>query len=123
MGEKETIDKSEVYALVDGLRKDFCNSLECMANDINTAFEKMGKTLETRGKYIARRFDDVDMRLSALEESLSGVKTELSTVANWTKTTDKMYDITRTHAHEIPRIEVRLGKLEEKQNDDAENDN
>ena len=35
-------------------------------------------------------------------------------VNNWTKTGDKIYDLTRTHAYEIPKIDERVKKLEER---------
>ncbi|MDI1495915.1 MAG: hypothetical protein K8823_1223 [Cenarchaeum symbiont of Oopsacas minuta] len=95
-----------------------------LIHQINSAFEShakhIAKQFDKTSTYIAKRFDDMDYRLSKIEADMEIVRKELSNVSNWTKTSDHMFQLTRTHAYEIPKIEVRLDKLEKVNTTDSD---
>ena len=97
--------------------------LNGLIGEINKAFghmnQEVSNSLTELSTYNAKRLDDIDRRLESLESDMKIVRTELSTVSNWTKTGDKIFEMTRTHAYEIPKIEIRLKDLEKKKKNDA----
>ena len=88
-----------------------------LIDDINSAFTKNHEYDRRFGEHVARRLDDIEGRLGKIESDMDIVRADMTHVTNWTKTGDKIYDMTRTHAYEIPRIDERVKKLEERDSD------
>lgn len=111
----DRMDKSEKRNndMINNLIAEFNKALSCFSEDIS-------KQMNSLADYSSKRFDDIERRLEKLELDMDIVRRELTNVSNWTKTGDKIYELTRTHAYEIPRIEVRLRELE-KDNESKEN--
>ena len=94
----------------DDTPKEFLKILHDLIDQINKAFD-------TNGVYMAKRFDDIDKRLLKLESKLDRVESQVSNIA---KTEDKIFGMTKMHAHEIPKIEVRLNRLEGRDDEESE---
>ena len=99
-----------------------------LTKNINKSFGKINKRFAMQnnhrmelylkiGNHFSQRFDDVESRLEKIEADMNIVRQDVNYVSNWTKIAEEMFDITRTHAYEIPEIETRVKKIE----DDKEN--
>ena len=105
------------------VEKDTEMKFSSLVDNINLGFEDIRNELNNITKYFAKRHDDVDSRLSKIESDMRIVRSTLTSVSNWTKTSDNIFQLTRTHAYEIPKIEVRLKKLEDGTTYDSSKDN
>ena len=118
--------QNQINELQDNIKNisgSFDASLHKLITQINKAFSctsaDISKEMNELALYNSKRMDDIDRKLHKIELDMDIVRKELSDVSNWTKTGDKIFELTRTHAYEIPKIEVRLTNLE---NDNIDKD-
>ena len=112
-------DKLE--AKIDQMGAETLKTMNDLIEHINKAFAANHEYHVTVSEYankfhehVVRRLEDIEKRLSKIESDMGIVRADVTRVSNWTKTVDKMYDLTRTHAYEIPKIDERVKKLEER---------
>ncbi len=108
---EKRLDQFEIK--VDNLTDAIIKDLNGLIIQINKAFVDHADQANTRFEkfsvYVSNRFDDVDQKLEHIKIDLKDAKGLLSNVE---KTGDKVFEMTKLHAYEIPEIVNRLNKLE-----------